>query len=164
MPSAMITAVTAPRRTGGTDGSGGISETSFVRTGLRTTAGPIRGMAKPPSWLNKLFGGPPTRVISRLIGTSVPPQSDNVLRVAIRVASAGSCRWLTRPLAGVESAVTVNVPSGVDREVVLGEHRRGVPPGQTGQHAERGVGRHVAGSANRPVITYFDAPLTPMKR
>lgn len=119
MPSAMITAVTAPRRTGGTDGSGGISETSFVRTGLRTTAGPIRGMAKPPSWLNKLFGGPPTRVISRLIGTSVPPQSDNVLRVAIRVASAGSCRWLTRPLAGVESAVTVNVPSGLTVKLSL---------------------------------------------
>ena len=68
MPSAMMTAATVPRSNGGVKGSGGTNDTSVVSSGLFTTNGPMPGIAKPPSWLNRLFGGPPTRVIARLMG------------------------------------------------------------------------------------------------
>ena len=40
----------------------------------------MNGNANPPSWLNRLLRGPPTRVIYRLIGSCVS-QSDNVFRL-----------------------------------------------------------------------------------
>ena len=49
----------------------------------------MNGIAKPPSWLNKLFGGPLIRSIDRLIGSCVF-QSDKVFRTAINVVSSVS--------------------------------------------------------------------------
>ena len=69
MPSAITAAVTTPRSSGGGSASGGINDTSVVSNGLFTTNGPITGRAKPPSWLNRLFGGPLMRWIDRLMGS-----------------------------------------------------------------------------------------------
>ena len=44
-PSAMITAVTAPRSSGGGSGSGGISDTSVVNIGLFVTSGADKTIA-----------------------------------------------------------------------------------------------------------------------
>ena len=55
------------------------------------TSGPMPGIANPPTWLNKLSGGPLTRRIDRLIGSSVF-QSDNVFRVVIRLVPGGRYR------------------------------------------------------------------------
>ena len=82
----MITAVTAPRSSGGSTGSGGISDTSVVNNGLLVTSGPMNGTANPPNWLNRLSGGPLTRSIDSSIG-SCSFQSDNVFRTAIKVVS-----------------------------------------------------------------------------
>ena len=88
----MMTDVTAPRNSGGRpSGSGGMIDTSCVRVGLSDTAGPMSGIAKMPSWANRLFGGPLMRSIDRLIGCSLF-QSANVSRAAIRVESDVSWR------------------------------------------------------------------------
>lgn len=48
-PSAMITAVNAPRRIRGGSFIGGINDTNAVSSGLLVTIGPSPGIAKPPS-------------------------------------------------------------------------------------------------------------------
>ena len=54
----MITAVTVPRSSGGMYGSGGMSDTSVVSSGLFVTVGPMNGMANPPNWAEQAVGRP----------------------------------------------------------------------------------------------------------
>ena len=74
-------------------GSGGMIDTSCVSNGLEETNCPRTGMANPPIWLNRLSGGPLTRRIDRLIGSSVF-QSANVFRVVIKVVPGGEIQMV----------------------------------------------------------------------
>ena len=71
-----------PRTIGGTYGSGGTNDTSVVNNGLSVTRPPRK--VNPPSWLNKLLGGPLTRSIDKVIGSSTF-QSAKVSRAAMIV-------------------------------------------------------------------------------
>ncbi len=137
-------------------------ETSDVSSGLPETSGPMTGIAKPPTWLNKLFGGPLTRRIDRLIGSSVF-QFANVFRVVIRlVPPGGRYRWLVWPGAvGMEFTVMVKLPSSL-RTRSLPLMLSAVSP----LRPVRTLKLVSAGSApsNFPVITYEDALFTPTKR
>ncbi len=86
----MIVAASTDRRRRGA-GIGGMTDTSVVRTGLDDTSGPMPGIANPPIWLNRLSGGPLTRWIDRLIGSS-EVQSANVFRVVMSVVPGGRYR------------------------------------------------------------------------
>ena len=79
---------------------------------LCATSGPIFGMANPPSWPNRLGGGPAVRCIARLIGSWVF-QSASVSRIAIKVVSGVVCRWFFSPgAAGAPLTVITNERSG----------------------------------------------------
>src|SRR6476661_2524212 len=111
-PIAMITAVRVPRSSGGVLGSGGTSDTSAVSIGFFVTVGPMNGMANPPSWANRLLGGPLTRSIDKLIGSWVF-QSELVFRTAINVVSSVIRMWFGPGPVGSPLTVIVNEPSGL---------------------------------------------------
>ena len=110
------------------------------------------------------MGGPPTRSIAKLLGSSLF-QFPNVSRAATIVELEVSWMWFFRPFAGSLLTVMTNVPSSLISRSSAVRIDDVVPanPSSTLKVVSAGLPFALL-LVKRPVITYCDVALTGMKR